>query len=166
VDELRLERPRVGYCRRMARKALRSCVPFEGWSHDVRLAAQAALPGFVVVELYSLPSGVCAIVDIEDRSIGVNGSLSHARQRFAIAHEVGHVCLNHPQYVFAAAGRQDVILEREADVFAGEFLVPPRALRRAFRECRDYEELARRFEVEQEVMYYRFRETGLWRQVV
>jgi Zn-dependent peptidase ImmA (M78 family) len=168
VHELKLERARVGYCRQMARKALRACAsacPY-GWPRDTHTAAEAVLPGFIVVELELLPQGACAIVDMEDRSIGVNGALSPPRQRFAIAHEIGHVVLNHPQYVFAAAGKQDTILEREADIFAGEFLVPRKALQQAFRECRDYAELAQRFEVEREVMYYRFRETGLWKQVV
>ena len=151
----------------MARKAFGVCAPAfrDGWPGDIRLAVELVLPGFLVFELQSLPDGVSGIVDIEDRSIGVSVRLSARRQRFAIAHEVGHVWLEHPQYVFAVSGRQDSILEQEADVFAGEFLVPLRTLKERFRQCRDYEALADTFGVEREVMYHRFRDSGLWRQV-
>lgn len=167
MHELKLDRPRAGFCRQMARKAFGVCgAAFpDGRPGDLRLAAELVLPGFVVVELEQLPDGVSAIVDIEDRSIGVNARLPGLRQRFAIAHEIGHVWLEHPTYVFAVSGRQDAILEKEADLFAGEFLVPLRTLKKRFRQCRDYEALAQEFAVEREVMYYRFRDANLWRLV-
>jgi Zn-dependent peptidase ImmA (M78 family) len=167
VFELKLDKPRAGYCRQMARKAVARCSgSAEARPGDVALAASMVLPGFVVVDLESLPPGVAAIVDIQDRSIGVNAGLSVQRRRLAIAHEIGHVFLDHPRYVFAPQGRQDAILEREADIFAAEFLVPRAALLSAFRRCRDYEKLAEQFEVEREVMYYRFRDSGLLKQVM
>ncbi|MBD3242652.1 MAG: ImmA/IrrE family metallo-endopeptidase [Chitinivibrionales bacterium] len=164
---LKLNKPRVGYCRAIARKAFALCSAAfpHGWPSDVRLAAELALPGFVVVELESLPSGVSAIIDIEDRSIGVNAAHSTRRKRFAVAHEVGHVWLEHPSYVFEVSGKQDRILEEEADAFAAEFLVPMRTLRKQFRSCRDWEALAKTFDVDREVMYYRFRDAKLWREV-
>ncbi len=167
MHERRLDKPRVAYCRQMARKALRRCGEGlgDGWPRDIVAAAECALPGFVVCELTLLPQGVSAIVDIEDRSIGVNTALPAPRQRFSIAHEIGHVVLEHPHFVFPIEGRQDLILEREANAFAAEFLVPMTVLKEAFRECRDYEELARRFMVDRDVMYYRFRDAGLLRQV-
>jgi Zn-dependent peptidase ImmA (M78 family) len=151
----------------MARKALRRCAAAlaDGWPQDVVAAAECALPGFVVCELVTLPEGVSAIVDVDDRSIGVNAALPEARKRFSIAHEVGHVILEHPLFVFPIEGRQDLILEREANAFAAEFLVPMDVLRKSFRHCRDYEELARRFLVDRDVMYYRFRDAKLLRQV-
>jgi Zn-dependent peptidase ImmA (M78 family) len=167
VFELKLEKARAGFCRQMARKAVARCTGSTGGRPgDVALAAGMVLPGFVVVELESLPSGVSAIVDIQDRSIGVNAGLSAPQRRLAIAHEIGHVFLDHPRYVFAPQGRQDAILEREADLFAAEFLVPLAALQAAFRRCRDYEKLAVQFQVEREVMYYRFRDSGLLKQVM
>jgi Zn-dependent peptidase ImmA (M78 family) len=168
VDELKLDKPRTTFCRQMARKALERCGSAcpEGWPCDIELAAQSALAGFVVCELRSLPAGVGGIVDLADRSIGVNATHPAERKRLAIAHEIGHVFLSHPQYVFPGKGKQDAILEREANIFAREFLVPRKALLDAFRTCRDLSVLAQRFMVEREVMIYRFRETGLWGQVV
>jgi len=167
MHERRLSRPRVAYCRQMARKALERCAEalVDGWPRDIVAAAECALPGFVVCQLEMLPHGVSAIVDIEDKSIGVNAALAEPRKRFSIAHEVGHVILEHPEYVFPIEGRQDLILEREANAFAAEFLVPMPVLKAAFRECRDYEQLAQRFVVDRDVMYYRFRDAGLLRQV-
>jgi Zn-dependent peptidase ImmA (M78 family) len=152
----------------MARKAIARCGAHfaAGWPRDIRLAVQLSLPGFLVFDLESLPRGIAAIVDIDERSIGVSASLPQTSQRYAIAHEIGHVALEHPRYVFCAAGRQDDILEREADYFAREFLVPLATLRRAFRFCRDYEQLAEKFLLDRDVMYIRFAETGLLRQVL
>jgi len=151
----------------MARKTLARCASAlsDGWPADITAAAECALPGFVVCDLDILPRGVSAIVDIEDRSIGVNAVLPEPRKRFSIAHEIGHVVLDHPLYVFPIEGRQDQILEREANAFAAEFLVPIAVLKQAFRVCRDYEALAKKFMVDRDVMYYRFRDAGLLRQV-
>lgn len=166
--DLRLDRPRTAFCRSMARKVLARCgdVCPDGWPCDLEKAVGCVLPGFIVVELSMLPPGVSAIVDPECRGIGVNGLLTCCRKRFAIAHEIGHLLLEHPEFVFGVQGRQDAILEREADMFASEFLVPAPVLQREFRKCRDYEQLAVLFKVEREVMYYRFRSAGLLRQVM
>jgi hypothetical protein len=168
MDELKLDKPRTTFCRQMARKAVERCAASfaDGWPSDIELAVHLALPGFVVCELHSLPEGVSGIVDMADHSIGVNASHPRNRKRFAIAHEIGHVFLSHPQYVFPLRGRQDSILEREANIFAGEFLVPRDALLGAFRRCRDWEKLAEEFMVDREVMLYRFRETRLLGQVI
>ena len=53
----------------------------------------------------------------------------------------------------------------EADIFAGEFLVPLKTLKKAFRQQRDYVQLARQFSVGRAVMYHRFRDARLWNQV-
>ncbi len=168
MHPITLGKPRVGFCRGMARKAFTRCSAAfaAGWPRDIRLATHLALPGFLVIELQTLPRGVTAIVDIEDRSIGVNAACAETEKRFAIAHEIGHVFMNHPEYVFSVEGKQDQILELEADVFAREFLMPLRTLKRAFRYCRDYESLAKKFCVSRHLMYRRFSETGLLRQVL
>lgn len=166
--ELKLDRPRVSFCRKMAKKALKKCVTVfpDGWPHDLAIAASIVLPGFLVFELEKLPKDVYAIVDIEDRSIGVNHSLSLAQKRYSIAHEIGHVWMDHPSYVYEVQGRQDAILESEANIFAAEFLVPKNALKREFFRCRNYEILAEKFYVDRQIMYYRFKDTGLLRQIL
>lgn len=167
LDTEKLLKPRTTYCRQMARKAYKCCAKIfkEGWPKDIFQAVKIVLPGFVIVNLEKLPSGVNAIIDIEQKCIGINASLSHESKRLSIAHEIGHVWLDHPNYVFEIKGRQDAILETEATLFAREFLIPLNTLKLAFRECRDWEQLAHKFEVDRETMYYRFKESGLFRQV-
>jgi hypothetical protein len=86
------------------------------------------------------------------------------RFRFTIAHELGHwIC--HAQERPAAAPvycRQvdlardaDRALEREANVFAAELLMPEKGVRAAWSESRDLAECAERFDVSPTAMRWR-----------
>jgi len=59
--------------------------------------------------------------------ITLNVDRSLTRQRFALAHEIGHLVLAHPRYEFLAAVRRDAGLtdmERFCNDFAGRVLLP------------------------------------------
>ena len=59
--------------------------------------------------------------------ITLNVDQSFTRQRFALAHEIGHLLLAHPRYEFLAAVRRDAGLtdsERFCNDFAGRLLLP------------------------------------------
>jgi hypothetical protein len=59
--------------------------------------------------------------------ITLNVDRSLARQRFALAHEIGHLVLAHPRYEFLAAIRRQAGLtdsERFCNDFAGRVLLP------------------------------------------
>jgi Zn-dependent peptidase ImmA (M78 family) len=73
--------------------------------------------------------------------IGVNSSEAPVRQRFTIAHELGHFVL-HPQkdtFVDFRNGNKDSATdlrrEREADMFAAALLMPRRVLAKDFRRA-------------------------------
>lgn len=64
--------------------------------------------------------------------IFLNGAQPVPRQRFTLAHELGHHRLGHSAVVDGVKevdGRSDEPLEQQANAFAGEFLAPERALR-------------------------------------
>lgn len=86
------------------------------------------------------------------------------RRRFTIAHEVGHwIC--HvvgadrvaPVYCRAAdlAADADRVLEREANVFAAELLMPEAAVRAAWEELGEVAACAARFDVSPTAMHWR-----------
>ncbi|GAB2817890.1 XRE family transcriptional regulator [Alpinimonas psychrophila] len=80
------------------------------------------------------------------------------RHRFSAAHELGHVVLHH--------GRQgtDSQLERQADMFAAEFLTPREIIRDQLPNrlnFKKYEELGQRWGVSVQSLIYRSRELEL-----
>jgi len=86
------------------------------------------------------------------------------RFRFTIAHEIGHwVChvvgAARPQPVFCRAKDvsedADRTLEREANVFAAELLMPEPAVRSTWEEFREVEACAARFDVSATAMHWR-----------
>lgn len=110
--------------------------------------------------------------------IGVNSNHHPNRQRFTIAHELGHICL-HRQELEAAVlvdkqflPRDSVsaegtnLLERQANAFAAELLMPTRLLSGALDEVADLEDderligLAKRFRVSLMALQHRIQR--LW----
>ena len=98
-----------------------------------------AYPGFELVEVdrARLPHGASAAL-IRSRgiaTIAIDATQPRKRLRFSLAHEVGHAML-HAGHVrefrlAAKTRRGDEILERQANYFASELLVPMWALDRA-----------------------------------
>lgn len=103
-----------------------------------------------------------------------NSAESTVRQRFTIAHEIGHLALGHvsPEY---AQHREDPAsnfsgvvspIEREANAFAAQLLMPENVLEYAVNDERisDVARLARMFDVSQIAMKYRLQNMGLLEQ--
>lgn len=70
--------------------------------------------------------GVSLISDKGNHIILVNRNMSNDRQRFTLAHELGHI-LMHQNVDFVVSESRD--REKEANAFASEFLMPSQALR-------------------------------------
>jgi Zn-dependent peptidase ImmA (M78 family) len=97
------------------------------------------------------------------REIRLNAIEAETRKRFTLAHEVGHWichCLDRSDRpVFCRhqdlALATDRALEREANLFAAELLMPEPDLRAAFRDQSDLKELAAEFGVSPLAMQWR-----------
>lgn len=110
--------------------------------------------------------------------IGVNNKESELRQRFTIAHELGHLFLhtnddafidhiNHRDNSYGVGikrSRQEI----EANAFAAALLIPLKHLVQDFKEMkgddledRDIERLAHKYQVSKEAMTYRILNLGL-----
>jgi hypothetical protein len=79
--------------------------------------------------------------ELRDGRVIVNSAHHPVRQRFTIAHEIGHHRL-HTRH-----GDPGSEAERQADAFAGALLVPPGMLRAAVADESDFDVLRRRFAV-------------------
>jgi Zn-dependent peptidase ImmA (M78 family) len=103
------------------------------------------------------------------REIVLNAAEGESRRRFTLAHELGHwIChcaAGRDQPVFCRerdlSQASDRALEREANVFAAELLMPERELRAAFARAADVRELAEVFAVSPLAMQWRLYSFGL-----
>jgi Zn-dependent peptidase ImmA (M78 family) len=105
--------------------------------------------------------GVSGLLVPAERRVLVNAAESPARRRFTLAHEVGHwVCQvleGHAAPIYCRAEEVGVgegkALEREANVFAAELVMPKRAVREVFDGSA--EACAETFGVSDEAMHWR-----------
>jgi len=104
-----------------------------------------------------------------ERRVVLKADEPAARRRFTLAHEVGHwVCQvreghDAPVYCRAAdiAPGADRTLEREANVFAAELLMPEPVVREEFVRSASLGELTARFGVSAEALNWRLYNLGL-----
>jgi Zn-dependent peptidase ImmA (M78 family) len=97
------------------------------------------------------------------REIWVNETDVPGRRRFTVAHEIGHwICqalAGRPAAVYCRAEdvseSADRAIEREANVFAAELLMPEELVREEFPRCATRAELCLRFGVSAEAMGWR-----------
>jgi len=133
----------------------------------------------VFVEAYDgSTSGVLISEEDGTRLIGINEGQPKTRQRFTIAHEIGHatmhlldthsVFVDQPRQVLFRDGRSTLATDRreiEANTFAAELLMPAVAIREYFgthltevnieRPERIVDLMAKQFEVSPQAMSYR-----------
>jgi Zn-dependent peptidase ImmA (M78 family) len=161
-------------------KKLRSAVGMESGPVDVEMVAKAVGATLTFEPLKEDLSGV--LVKDKDRVvIGVNSEHPYSRQRFTIAHEIGHLVLKHQGELFIdhvvmrrdsrsaqAIDRQEI----EANQFAAELLMPEDLVLQSAKKCYDQsgslpqrqliEQLAREFKVSPQAMEYRLTNLGIF----
>jgi transcriptional regulator with XRE-family HTH domain len=114
------------------------------------------------------------MVDLESGPvIWVNAQQSETRQRFTLAHELGHKLLRHfDQFHLEFSGdlspsatgghpEYDWRAERAANDFAANLLMPAAMVRNAFSKTKSARELAIKFKVSPAAMGYRLTNLGL-----
>lgn len=82
-------------------------------------------------------SGMSAQTQNGVKIIFLNGNMSNDRKRFTITHELGHIVMHIP---FIAIS-EDRDLENEANIFAGEFLMPYKDFRKDVSQYLSYNDL-------------------------
>lgn len=124
-------------------------------------------------------SGVL-VIDNENCKIGYNSTESHVRQRFTLAHELGHFILHKSKqqevfvdnvtYMFRKnnSRTKDYKIEMEANQFAAALLMPKKLIEREIKALDDIIisdhdlilELSKKFKVSQIAMTYRLNNLG------
>lgn len=111
-------------------------------------------------------------VDRYKALIGVNKGHSYTRQRFTIAHELGHLLLHEGEPLHVdrgikvnlrdgASSQGTIIEEKEANLFAAELLMPAHFIRKYLQEKLsleiegDIEWLAKKYQVSTQAMTFR-----------
>jgi Zn-dependent peptidase ImmA (M78 family) len=155
-------RPRVGYLRKYARELLKRCGITEP-PVDLRVILEKE--GLEYQEVDYFPDDVDAlIVKIEGRVVAaVNKNQSFTRRRFSLAHELCHhllhvdrsilddrITIDSPPMSANEISSKDPY-EAEADIFAGELLVPLPMLKQHFRSGLTAADVARIFSVSEHV---------------
>ena len=112
----------------------------------------------------SLPNGVDAVLHRSDdlTIIGYSENVAPVRQKFSVAHELGHLHMGHVH------GSSSIDLdsadydEVEANQFAAQLIMPPAFIKRDIAKgMRDVRALARHYVVSEEAMWWQLSKTGL-----
>jgi len=163
---------RYAYAEKMAEKLLRK-YPHSKPPIDVHAVAKGERLDIEV--RHDWPQGLKLHGLVQGRVIGVNGHEPWVRQRFTVAHEVGHFALGH------RSDRRDVPtldqpdvddspypahLEQEANWFANALLVPKVLLAASLLEHRTLPPLAAAFAVSQQVLTIALDRTKLLARLV
>jgi Zn-dependent peptidase ImmA (M78 family) len=118
------------------------------------------------VEYVHKPKGFFGQLIRERRLIEVQDDVHPNRQRFTLAHEIGHYVLGHdPTWsVFDSRSIENPkrVNEKQADIFASELLMSEPQLRKQWTELnKDYKLMARKFGVSEEAMFLRLQDAKL-----
>ncbi len=134
---------------------------------------EAPIPVERVANLFSLevvyypkfPDSVSGtIIKDEDlHAIGINQNHPEVRQRFTIAHEIGHYIMGHDENkILDDTFDKNTDKEREANKFASELLMPYDLLKSDIEQkAQDIPSLAKKYEVSEQAMSIRLLETSL-----
>jgi len=95
--------------------------------------------------------------------IGVNSNHAKVRQRFTIAHELGHFFAGHDlaEQIIDDVFDRPTDKEREANKYAAELLMPKDFLKQDIGKKMDIPKLAKKYNVSEQAMSIRLLETGL-----
>ncbi len=93
--------------------------------------------------------------------IVVNGSECEQRQRYTLAHEIGHVLLRHRNRRESLFSIDDSTrLDRESEIFASELLMPTHEVYSCIKEGLNFDELCDYFYVSKQAMAIKLKEIG------
>ena len=158
-----MEKSRIGFSREVARKLLKN----NGINKaPVDLKVILHSKGYTYLEVDSFLDNIDAIFINKDGRIyaAVNATHHIHRQRFSLAHELGHILLQHDITHYKsnisidnpptekAHPEVESLFEVEANTFAGELLVPLDMLKMEFKKTRDVQALSNIFMVSKEVI--------------
>ena len=114
----------------------------------IEVRAYSELPSNILNELSTKEQSGFSYFDpiINHSIIYFDDSQCYNRRRFTVAHELGHIVMNHKQ--------DSALAEQLANHFAGYMLVPTPLI--FVLDCEDYSEIKKHFSVSDDCAYIRF----------
>ena len=156
-------KPRIGFARNVARKLLA----------DVGINNPPVLIRDIInhikkekdLSIYSWAFGEdtdgIQITEGEKATIGYNKAQHPHRQRFTVAHEIGHLLLGHTGKNFILDLNSKKPEEIEANQFAAELLMPLEMLKKDLQSKKNAKDIAREYNVSEEAVWWRLYECKL-----
>lgn len=167
-----IDKPREGFAKEQARNLIKK---FNITKYPIDLLNILDIKNYKYIEVNNWENNINALLIHKNNCIylAVNGNHHDHRKRFSIAHEIGHLILNHdltyykreitfddiPFSVIKEHIQVEKYLETEANIFAGEILVPLNILKQEFNKlpyksdmAKMSEELSKVFNVSKEVI--------------
>jgi len=150
-------KPRIGFARNVARKLLA----------DVGINNPPVLIRDIInhikkekdLSIYSWAFGEdtdgIQITEGEKATIGYNKAQHPHRQRFTVAHEIGHLLLGHTGKNFILDLNSKKPEEIEANQFAAELLMPLEMLKKDLQSKKNAKDIAREYNVSEEAVWWR-----------
>ncbi|OGU75443.1 MAG: hypothetical protein A2V93_11975 [Ignavibacteria bacterium RBG_16_34_14] len=156
-------KPNYKFVKDMARKVLKdhkiTSIPTDLKKIFDKLGLQ-----FIELDNPSDIDGAIIEIDGKPRIAVLNKAKSISRQRFTLAHELGHIFLSHNKRDFyevvenesevpdSPSEKAKPSKEIEADVFASELLIPYQQLKKHHDRVNDLENISRLFQVSKDTM--------------
>lgn len=157
IEELP-NKPRVGPARNMARHLIKESgatsapILLNKIVGHLKKEHQVSIYGFDFGENIS---GIL-IVEEDGSTIGYNEKQHVHRNRFTVAHEIGHLLFNHTCSGAGVSFEDSRIHEKEAHEFAAELLMPLEYLKSDLKSgLKDFEELSQKYWVSKEALGWR-----------
>lgn len=156
--------PRIGFARKQARILLKRANITKPPILLRDVLAYLQKDNDIQVRAWNLGKKVSGIQVIEDGAsfIAYNATQHQNRQRFSVAHEIGHFVLGHtaPKNFDYEPGNNDSY-ETEAFSFAAELLMPLEMVKKDYADTHDPNSMAWKYLVSQEAMWKRIIECKL-----
>lgn len=128
----------------------------------------AGLYGYTVFGIKFLDPNVSALIDFNTKEIKVSNSDHVLRQRFSIAHELGHLCLRHNNLNGGVVSYRDStsslgfdINEIEANFFAASLLMPREMVLNIWHSNYNIDILCNYFQVSRTAVVFRLNYLGI-----
>jgi len=92
---------------------------------------------------------------VKKQQLGYNNSQHPHRQRFTVAHEIGHLLLGHTGKNFVLELNSKKPEEVEANQFAAELLMPLEMIKSDLQNKRNAKDIAKLYNVSEEAVWWR-----------
>jgi len=150
-------KPRIGFARNVARKLLADVginnppVLIRDITNHIKKEKDLSIYSWAFGE----DTDGIQITEGEKATIGYNKAQHPHRQRFTVAHEIGHLLLGHTGKNFILDLNSKKPEEIEANQFAAELLMPLEMLKKDLQSKKNAKDIAREYNVSEEAVWWR-----------